>query len=150
MVPPLWFLEISRLWEKLSSVMENIFKSNEWRRIWVYKTFNIEIQKKGPNNSDILQNWFPPEISSPVFNLYKCQASEKITPEPCKMHWNLMNGEGFGSTKVLKSNYRRGDQIIETFSKIGSSQKLGPPCLICRNFKSLRKLLLNHDEYSEF
>ena len=38
--------------------MQNTFKSNEWRKIWVYKTFNIEIQKEGPNNSDILQNWF--------------------------------------------------------------------------------------------
>ena len=38
--------------------MQNTFKSNEWRKIWVYKTFNIQIQKEGPNNSDILQNWF--------------------------------------------------------------------------------------------
>ena len=49
--------------------MQNALKSNEWRWIWVYKTFKIEIQKGGPNNSDILQNWFPPEIRSPLFNL---------------------------------------------------------------------------------
>ena len=29
---------------------------------------------------------FPPEIRSPFFNLQKFQNSEKITPEPCKMH----------------------------------------------------------------
>ena len=46
-------------------------KANKWRRIWVYKTFKIEIQKGGPNNSDILQNWFPPEIGFPLFNFYK-------------------------------------------------------------------------------
>ena len=49
--------------------MQNPLKSNEWRRIWVYKTFKIEIQKGGPNNSDFLQNWFPPEIRSSLFNL---------------------------------------------------------------------------------
>ena len=33
------------------------------------KTFKIEIQKGGPNNSDFLQNWLPQEIKSPFFNL---------------------------------------------------------------------------------
>ena len=33
------------------------------------KSFKIEIQKGGPNNLDFLQNWFPPEIRSPFFNL---------------------------------------------------------------------------------
>ena len=35
----------------------------------VYKTFEIEIKKGGPNNSNFLQNWFPPEIRAPLFNL---------------------------------------------------------------------------------
>ena len=48
--------------------------------------------------------------------------------------------------KLLKLKYRRGHQIIRTFCKIGSPQKLGPPSLICRNFKTLRKVLLNHAE----
>ena len=97
---------------------------------------------EGPNNSDFLQNWFPPEIRSPLFNLQKFQDSEKSTPESCRMHWNLMNDEEFGSRKLLKLKYRRGDQIIQTFCKIGSPQKLGPPSLICRNFKSLPKKIL--------
>ena len=50
-----------------------------------------------------------------------------------------MNYAEFGSTKLLKLKYRRGDQIIQTFCIIGSPQKLGPPSLICRNFKSLTK-----------
>ena len=45
--------------------MQNALKSNERRKICVYTTFKIEIQKVGPNNSDILQNWFLPEITSP-------------------------------------------------------------------------------------
>ena len=53
-----------------------------------------------------------------------------------------MNDEEFRSRKVLKLKSRRGDQIIQTFCKIGSPQKLGPPCLICGNFKTLRKVLL--------
>ena len=65
------------------------------------------------------------------------------------MHWNLMNDEEFGSIKLLKLKYRRGDQIIQTFSKIGSTQKLGPHSLISRNFKTLRKVLLNQAESIE-
>ena len=57
-----------------------------------------------------------------------------------------MNEDEFGSRKLLKLKYRRGDQIIQTFCKIGSPQKLGPPSLICRYFKTLRKVLLNHAE----
>ena len=60
-----------------------------------------------------------------------------------------MNHEEFGSRKLLKLKYSRGDQIIETFCKIGSPQKLGPPSLNCRNLKTLRKALLNHAEFLE-
>ena len=49
--------------------MQNALRSNEWLRILVHKTFEIEIQKVLPNNSDFLQNWFPQEIRSPLFNL---------------------------------------------------------------------------------
>ena len=31
------------------------------------KNFKIKKQKREPNNSEILQNWFPREISSPSF-----------------------------------------------------------------------------------
>ena len=58
-----------------------------------------------------------------------------------------MNDEEFGSIKFLKLKYRRVDQIIETFWRIGSPQKLGAPSfveisrapLFCRNLKSLTK-----------
>ena len=60
-----------------------------------------------------------------------------------------MNHKEFGSVKLLKFKYRSGDQIIQTFFKIGSPQKLGPSSLTCRNFKTLRKVLLNHAECIE-
>ena len=65
----------SLIWRNFNAITkvllnhENELKSNEWRRIWVLKTLEIEIQKGLPNNSDYLQNWFPPEIKSPLFNL---------------------------------------------------------------------------------
>ena len=113
------------------------------------KKFKIQIQKGGPNNSDILQNWFPPEISSLVFNLYKFQDSSKSTAESCRIHWNAMNDKQFESRKLLKLKYRKGEQIIQTFCKIDSPQKLAPPSLICTNFTTLRKVLLNHAEHIE-
>ena len=67
--------------------MQNALKANEWWRIWVHKTFKIEIEK--------------------------------------------------------------GDQIIQTFFKIGSPQKLCPLSLICRNFKTLQKVLLDDAECIE-
>ena len=67
--------------------MQRGLKYNEQRRIWVDRTFKIETQTEGPNNSDILQTLFPPEIRSPL--------------------------------------------------------------LICRNFKTLSKLFLNHGEQIE-
>ena len=44
---------------------------------------------------------------------------------------------------------KEGDQIIETFCKIGFPQKLGISFLICRNFSTLRKAPLIHGEMTE-
>ena len=69
----------------------------------------------------------PQKLDPPFFNWYKLENPERNTPESYKMHWNLMNDKEFGSKKLLKLKYRRGDQIIQTFCKIGSPQKLDPP-----------------------
>ena len=45
--------------------MQNALKANEWRRISVIETFEIERQNGGLNNSAVLQNWFIPEFRSP-------------------------------------------------------------------------------------
>ena len=60
--------------------MQNALKTNEWLRIWVHKVFRNEIQKGRSNNSDFLQNWFPTEIRSPLFNLLKFQDCERSFP----------------------------------------------------------------------
>ena len=121
-------------------------KSNEWQWIWDHKSLKIEIQKGGLNNSDFLENWYTWEITSLVLNLQKLQDFDKITPESCRMHWNLMNDKEFGSRKLFKLKSRTGYQLIQTFCKIGLPQMLGPPSLFCGKFKTLRKVLLNHAE----
>ena len=87
--------------------MHKWLKSNGWRGICVHRTFKIEIQKSGSNNSDILENWFPPEIRSPLFNLPKFQDNDKSTPDSCRNDLNLMNDEEFGSILLLWLKYRR-------------------------------------------
>ena len=51
--------------------MQNALESNKWRRILILKIFKTEIEKRGPNNSVVLQNWLPQEIRCPLFNLKK-------------------------------------------------------------------------------
>ena len=60
-----------------------------------------------------------------------------------------MNDEEIGSINLLKLKYRKEDQIIHTFWKTGSPQKLDPLSLICRNFKSLIKVVPNYAECIE-
>ena len=103
----------------------------------------MEKQQGRPNNSDVLQNWFP------LLNLYKFENPERNSPESQKMHGNLINEEEFGTRKLLKLKYRRADQIIQTFCKIGSPQKLDPPSLTFTNLKTLREVLLNHTKCIE-
>ena len=50
------------------------------------KLLKVKYRRGGPNNSDILQNWCPPEIKSPLYNLYKFGNPEKGSPESYKMH----------------------------------------------------------------
>ena len=69
--------------------MQKALKSNEWQRISVDKTFQIEIQKGRPDNSDFLQNILPPVIRFPLFNFKKVQDTEKSTPESCRMDYEL-------------------------------------------------------------
>ena len=58
--------------------MQNALKPHEWQRIWVLKTFKIEMQKEQPNNSVVLQNWFPQEIRFPLFNLRNFKSLKKV------------------------------------------------------------------------
>ena len=185
--------------------MQNALKSNKWRRILVLKIFKSEIQKRAPNDSTILQNMFSQEVRSSLFKLWKFEKPEKSTIESCRLHWNLIKSEEFGSLKFWIFKCRRGDQIIQPFCRIGFplfnlwkfqvwdeyswimqnalksyewrgiwilkvfkieihigeggwGQIIQPfcrigsprsPSLIFRNFKSLRKVLMNHAECTE-
>ena len=55
-----------------------------------------------------------------------------------------MDDQDFGSIKLLNLKYWTTDQIIQTFCKISSFEKFHS--LIGRNFKTLRKALLGHEE----
>ena len=55
------------LTKKALQMIQNTWKSNEWRKNWVLESFKIEIQKGGPNNSAVLQKCLvPPKKSSPL------------------------------------------------------------------------------------
>ena len=61
------------------------------------------------------------------------------------MYCNLMYEEQLESLEYLKLKHRRKNQIIQTFCRIGSPPEIrGPPSLIRKNFKSLRRVLLYH------
>ena len=79
------------------------------------------------------------QIRSPLFNLRKFQKIEKSTGESCRTHWNLMNDEEFESLKFLELKYRRGDQIIEQFCKIGSAQEIRSPLFNLKKFQKIGK-----------
>ena len=136
-------------------------KYNEWWRIWVLQTSKTEIQDGGPNNSAVLQNWFPQEIKTPLFNLMNFQKAQKSTTgESYKMHWNLMNDDEFGSFKLLKFKYRRGDQIIQLFYRIGSPQEIRSPLFNLTKFRKPEKSstasctthwnLMNDEDFGSF
>ena len=56
------------------------------KEIGCKKLLNLKYRRGGANNSDILQNWFPTEIRSPLFNLYKFGNPERKTPASYKIH----------------------------------------------------------------
>ena len=81
----------------------------------------------------------PQEIRSTLFNLRKFQKTEKTYCESCRKRWNLMNEEEFESFKFLKLKFRRGDQIIQPFCRIGSPQEIMSPLFNLRKFQKTEK-----------
>ena len=82
----------------------------------------------------------PQEIRSPLFNLGKFQKPQKSTAESYRMHWNLMNDQEFGSLKFLKLKYRRVDQIIQLFCRIGSHKEIRSTLFNFRKFQETVKV----------
>ena len=89
---------------------------------------------------------YPQEIRSPSLILGNLKVPRKVLLNHAEMHWNLVNDEEFGSLKLSKLKYRRGDVIIQPFCRIGCPEEIRSPLppLIFGNLKTLRKLLLNH------
>ena len=50
-----------------------------------------------------------------------------------------MNSEEFGFLKSLKLKYRKGDQIIQPFSRIGFPQVIRSPLFNLRKFQKAKK-----------
>ena len=98
----------------------------------------IEIQK-GASLQLFCRIGFPQEIRSPLFNLRKFEKTEKSADESCRTHWNLMNDEEFGCFKFLELKYRRGDQIIQPFCRIGSHQQIRSPLFNLKKFQKIDK-----------
>ena len=88
----------------------------------------------------------PKKLPLPPLICRNFKSLRKVLPNHAECIENVMRDNEFGSIKLLKLKYRKDDQIIQTFCKIASLQKLGPHSLISRNFKTLRKVLLNHTE----
>ena len=79
------------------------------------------------------------EIRSPLFHLRKIQTIDKSTGESCTSHWNLLNDQEFDSLKFLEFKYRRADQIIQLFCRIGLHQEISSPLFNLTKFQKLGK-----------
>ena len=101
--------------------------------------FNIEIQKGDQIVQPFCRIGSHQEIRSPLFNLKKFWKLDKSTAESCRMYWNLINDEEFGSFKCLILKYRRGNQIIQPFCRIGSPQEIRSPLFNLRKFSKTDK-----------
>ena len=79
------------------------------------------------------------KLGPPSLIWRKIQKPEKSTAASCRTHWNLMNDEEFGSFKLLKLKYRREDEIIQLFCRIGSTQEIRSPLFNLRKFQKPEK-----------
>ena len=100
------------------------------------------------------------EIRSFLIKLMNFQKGEKSTAKSCRMNWNLMNDKEFGSFKLVKLKYKKGDQIIQSFCRIGSLQEIRSPFVNLSKFQKAEKStaewcrrhwnLMNDEEFGSF
>ena len=73
----------------------NTMNEEEFGSILKNFTFKIEKQKGGPNNSNILQNWFPPQklgLLSLISRNFKALRKILVShAEYIEMHWTTKN-----------------------------------------------------------
>ena len=126
--PPSLIWEISKIWGNYSWITPNALKSNEWQRIWV-QTFCIigSPQKLGPP-SLICRNF---KLWQTVFWIIQ----NALESNEWRRIWVL---ESFKS-EIRKEGPDNSDFLQNLFSPETRS-----PSLICRNLKTVRKVLVNH------
>ena len=79
--------------------MQNALKSKDDEEFEYLKLLKLKYRK----GEQIIQTFCrigAPEIRSIFFNLQKFKSSEEITPESCRMHWNLKNDKDRLSIKL--------------------------------------------------
>ena len=117
-------MKILKVWEKYSWIMQNSLKHimND-KEFLSLKVLKAKYRRVDQIIQPLCRIDSHQEIRSPFFNFWKFLKSNKSTPESCRIYWNLMNDIEFGSVKLLKLKYRRGDQIIQLFCGIGFPPK---------------------------
>ena len=73
------------------------------------KLLKLKYRRRGIKYFTFFAKLLPPlKLAPPYLVCRNSKTLRKKTPESCRMFWNLMNDEEFGSRKFLKFKYRRG------------------------------------------
>ena len=81
----------------------------------------------------------PQEIRFPLLNFREFSKYEKRTAESFRIQSNLMNDQEFRSLDFLKLKYKREDQMIHSFCRIGFPQEIRFLLLNLRKFSNYEK-----------
>ena len=129
-----------KIWQKYCWLMQNALKYNKWQKFGSFKCLTLKYRREDQKIQPFCRVGSPQEIRSPLFNLSKFWKPQKSIAELYRMHLNLMNDKKFGSFKCLMLKYRRGEQIIQSFCRIGSLQEIrSPPLQVEETFKNCQK-----------
>ena len=130
-------MEIFQFWDKYSLITQNAFISSEWNRIWVFTTFKLKCRRRDQISQPFCKLVPPNKLCSP--SLWAFWKSQKSTPESCRELWNQRNDKEFGSLKLLKLKYKRGDEIIHPSCIIGLPQEIRSPLFHLQKFYNFGK-----------
>ena len=130
------------------------------KKFGTFKLLKLRYSRVGQIIQPFCRIGSPKEIKSPFFNMWKFQKLEKSTAELCRMHWNLMNDEEFGSSNFLKLKERTRDQIIQPFWRIGYPEEIRSTLFILTKFQKVEKStaesfrmhwnVMNDEEFGSF
>ena len=116
--PLLQFEEIFKIWKKYCWIQSNLTNEEELR------SFNF-LKLKYRSGNQIIQRFNRvgslQEIRSLLLNFKKFWKYDKSSADSCRIQSNLMNDEEFRSFNFLKLKYKKGDEIIQPFCRVGFS-----------------------------